>query len=42
MGKEMKPKNYVAKNAHLFNKSVVQRDRKNDYTRKEKHKVKHV
>lgn len=31
-------KNPVAKNANEFNKSVVMRDRKNDYKRKPKHK----
>lgn len=30
--------NLVAKHARQFNKSTVQRDRKNDYTRKQKHK----
>lgn len=30
--------NPVAKNAHKFNKSVAQRDKKNDYSRKSKHK----
>lgn len=30
--------NPVAKNAHKFNKSTVQRDKKNDYSRKPKHK----
>jgi hypothetical protein len=29
--------NPVAKHAQKFNKSVVQRDRKKDYTRKPKH-----
>lgn len=29
--------NPVAKNAHKFNKAATHRDRKNDYTRKEKH-----
>lgn len=38
----MKTKNFVAKHARTFNRSVVQRDRKNDYSRKEKHKAKHV
>ena len=35
--KPMKAQNLVAKHARTFNKSTVQRDRKNDYKRKEKH-----
>lgn len=30
--------NPVAKHAHKFNRAVVQRNRKTDYTRKSKHK----
>ena len=30
--------NLVAKHANRFNKATVQRDRKNDYKRKAKHK----
>jgi len=33
----MKVQNLVAKHARQFNKASVQRDRKNDYQRKEKH-----
>lgn len=33
--------NLVAKYAKQFNKSAVQRDRKNDYRRKPKHKKSH-
>jgi hypothetical protein len=33
-------KNPVAKNMNKFNKSVVQKDKKSDYTRKPKHKNK--
>ncbi len=33
--------NPVAKHAHAYNKATVQRDRKNNYTRKQKHKGKH-
>ena len=30
--------NLVAKHARKYNKATVQRDKKNDYTRKNKHK----
>lgn len=33
--------NLVAKHARQFNKATVQRDKKNDYTRKAKHKAKY-
>ena len=33
----MKSRNLVAKHARKFNKSAVHRDKKNDYSRKEKH-----
>ena len=33
-------KNLVAKHARTFNKSTVMRDRKNNYSRKTKHKPK--
>lgn len=36
----MKPNNLVAKYAREVNKSVVYRDRKNDYRRKVKHNKK--
>lgn len=36
--KESGMRNYVAKNAKKFNVSVVMRDRKNNYSRKNKHK----
>ena len=36
---DMKPlNNLVAKHAHNFNKAATHRDRKNDYSRKTKHK----
>ena len=34
---KLKINNFVAKNANKFNRSVVMRDRKNDYKRKPKH-----
>lgn len=36
----MKANNLVAKHARSFNRASVQRDRKNDYQRKQKHKFK--
>lgn len=33
--------NLVAKHARQFNKATVQRDKKNDYKRKQKHKKAH-
>jgi hypothetical protein len=33
----MKTKNLVAKHAHQFNRSVIQKDRKSTYQRKSKH-----
>jgi hypothetical protein len=36
----MKARNFVAKNAGQFNKAQTHRDRKNDYTRKTKHRNK--
>lgn len=33
--------NPVAKHAHKVNRSVAMRDKKNDYTRKSKHKKSH-
>ena len=38
--KEMSKKNPVAKNLNKFNKPATHRDRKNDYSRKDKHKGK--
>ena len=37
-GKKMKDRNYVHKNMNEFNKSRVHKDKKNDYSRKKKHK----
>jgi hypothetical protein len=34
----MKANNLVAKHARSFNRAVVQKDRKNDYQRKPKHR----
>lgn len=34
--------NLVAKHARAFNKATVQRDKKKDYTRKQKHKEKYA
>ncbi len=40
MGNKMK--NLVAKNAYKYNRSVIEPDKKKDYTRKLKHKHKQM
>lgn len=38
MSTRKRDRNFVAKHAHKFNKAQRHRDRKNDYSRKTKHK----
>ena len=40
MEKPDKSRNYIAKHANAFNRAATHRDRKNDYTRKGKFRVK--